>query len=165
MNKILVYYSLNDNTGAIAKKIAQKLKIKSVELHTVKTYPDDVDVLESLLKKEIEIGVVPQLAPSKVNFEKYDAVVLGFPVVCRTFPPAIKSFLKSVDWTGKTVYPFAVDKGTLGHTNSDLRKAVRGGMVCQLLEVEFDKEGNQITSKNEIENWISAVAEDGYDED
>ena len=46
MKKILVYYSLGGNTRAVAKKIASKLKIKAVELKTLKAYPDDVDVLQ-----------------------------------------------------------------------------------------------------------------------
>ena len=165
MNKILVYYSYGGATRAVAKKITNKLKVKSVELHTVKQYPDDFDVLLSLTKKEIEIGVVPPLVPLKVDFSKYDAVILGFPVWWRSVPPAIKSFLKSVDWKGKTVYPFVTSEGKLGHVNSDLKKAVRGGMVCPLLKVEFDKEGNQLTKPNEIVNWANAVAEDGYDEE
>ena len=36
MKKILVYYSLGGNTRAVAKKIASKLKIKTVELKTLK---------------------------------------------------------------------------------------------------------------------------------
>ena len=80
MKKILVYYSLGGNTRAVAKKIASKLKIKAVEIKTLKAYPDDVDVLQSLAKMQTEIGVMPQIAPTKVDFSQYDAVVLGMPV-------------------------------------------------------------------------------------
>lgn len=165
MKKILVYYSLSGNTRAVAKRIAAKLKIKVVEIHTLKSYPDDVDVLLSLAKKQTEIGVMPQIAPIKVDFSQYDAVVLGTPVWWRTFAPAVKTFLKSVDWKGKTVYPFATNEGTLGHIASDLKKAVRGGMVCPILNVEFDEEGNQLTPAGELNNWIASVAEDGYEEE
>lgn len=165
MKKILVYYSLNGNTRAVAKRIASKLKIKAVEIHTLKAYSDDVDVLQSLAKKEIEIGCMPQIAPLKIDFSKYDAVVLGTPVWWRTFAPAVKTFLKSVDWKGKTLYPFVTNEGTIGHVNSDLKKAARGAMICDTLSVVFDEEGNQLTSAGEVNNWVSAVAEDGYEDD
>ena len=135
MKKILVYYSLGGNTRAVAKKIASKLKIKAVELKTLKAYPDDVDVLQSLAKKQTEIGVMPQIAPIKVDFSQYDAIVLGMPVWWRTFAPAVKTFLKSVDWKGKNLYPFATHEGKPGHIVSDLKKAVRGGMLCPMLGV------------------------------
>ena len=165
MRKILVYYSLNGNTRSVAKRVAQKLKIKSVELKTLKAYPDDVDVLLSLAKKQTEIGVMPQIAPTKVDFSQYDAVILGMPVWWRTFAPAVKSFLKSVDWKGKTLYPFATNEGTLGHVGSDLKKAARGAMICPVLSVEFDEEGNRLTQQSVIDNWIAGVAEDGYEEE
>ncbi len=165
MKKILVYYSLGGNTRAVAKKIASKLKIKAVEIKTLKAYPDDVDVLQSLAKMQTEIGVMPQIAPTKVDFSQYDAVVLGMPVWWRTFAPAVKTFLKSVDWKGKNLYPFVTHEGKTGHIVSDLKKAVRGGMLCPMLGVEFDEEGNQLTSASEINNWVASVEEDGYDEE
>lgn len=165
MKKVLVYYSLYGNTRGVAKKIATKLKIKLAEIHTLKPYTDDVDVLQSLAKKEIEIGCMPQIAPIKFDFNDCDAVVLGMPVWWRTFPPAVRTFLKSVDWKGKTIYPFVTDEGKIGHLVSDLKKATRGAMVCPVLEVKFDEEGNQLTPAAEMKNWITAVEEDGYDED
>ena len=37
--------------------------------------------------------------------------------------------------------------------------------VCPILGVEFDEEGNQLTSASEINNWVASVEEDGYDEE
>ena len=77
----------------------------------------------------------------------------------------MKTFLKSVDWKGKNLYPFVTHEGKTGHIVSDLKKAVRGGMLCPMLGVEFDEEGNQLTSAGGINNWVASVAEDGFEEE
>ncbi len=38
-------------------------------------------------------------------------------------------------------------------------------MLCPMLGVEFDEEGNQLTSAGEINNWVASVAEDGFEEE
>lgn len=164
MKKIVVYYSISGHTRAVAKRIAAKLRTKAVEIRTEKTYPDDYDVLESLGKKEVEIGYMPKIYPMDVDFSKYDAIIIGMPVWWSTYAPAVKTFLASVKWKGKMVYPFATNGGSLGHTPSDLKKALRGAMVYPPLSVCFDG-ATQVTPAEAVNHWIAAIAEDGYEDE
>ena len=164
MKKIVVYYSFDGNTREVAKHIAAKLKVKMAEIRTVKTYPDDLDVLLGLGKKETETGYIPQIHPFAVDFSKYDAIILGMPVWWRTFAPAVKSFMASIDWKGKVVYPFITNEGKVGHTPSDLKKALRGAMISPMISIKFDSEHRQITPAKEVNNWIMGIDEDGYDD-
>ena len=59
MKKLVVYYSLSGNTRAVAKRIARTLRADLMEIRTVKSYPDDYDVLLSLGQKEIRSGYMP----------------------------------------------------------------------------------------------------------
>lgn len=156
MKKLVVYYSFSGNTRAIAKKIARALKADIAEIRTLKTYPDDFDVLSGLGKREVESGYMPQLAPLSVDPAKYDTVILGTPVWWYTYAPATKKFMSGVSWKGKTVYPFATNGGTLGHTPSDLKKALRGATVMPIFSVKFD-EKTLVTPMPDIDKWIKEI--------
>ena len=51
MKKLVVYYSIGGNTCAVAKRIARSLRADLAEIKTVKSYPDDYDVLVSQKKR------------------------------------------------------------------------------------------------------------------
>ncbi len=156
MKKLVIYYSFGGNTRTVARKIARALDADLAEIRTVKVYPDDYDVLVGLGKREVESGYVPQLYPLPVNAQEYDTVILGTPVWWYTYAPAVKSFMKSVDWKGKTVYPFATNGGWLGHTPSDLRKAMRGAAVQPALNIKFEDK-KLVTPESAIDEWIKGI--------
>lgn len=156
MKRLVVYYSQSGNTRAVARRIAQSLEADLVELKTVKEYPDDYDVLESLGKREVESGYMPQLKPLPVDPMLYDAIVIGTPVWWYTFAPAVKKFLSSYQWQGKKVYPFATNGGVLGHTSGDFKKALRGATVAPVLNVKFD-EKTQRTPAETVDAWVSQI--------
>lgn len=156
MKKIVVYYSFGGNTRTVARRIARETGADIAEIRTVKTYPDDYDVLLSLGKREVESGCIPQLYPLPADIKEYGCVILGTPVWWYTFAPAVRSFLKTVDWKGKKVYPFATNGGWLGHTPSDFRKALKGATVAPVLSIRFD-EKTLVTSEEAIRNWIKTI--------
>ena len=116
MKKLVVFYSLSGNTRAVARRIARSLRADLMEIRTVKTYPDDYDVLLSLGEKEVKAGYMPQIEALLFDANKYDTVILGTPVWWGTYAPAVKKFLSAIKWKGKKVYPFATNGGELGHT-------------------------------------------------
>lgn len=157
MKKLVVYYSIGGNTRAVAKRIARTLRADIAEIKTVKAYPDDYDVLVSLGKKEVESGYIPQIVPVSVDVSQYETVIIGTPVWWYTYAPAVKTFMKSVKWNGKKVYTFATNGGTLGHTPSDFRKALRGATVEPTFSIRFD-EHKPVTPEDEIEGWIKSIS-------
>ena len=92
MKKLVVYYSLGGNTRAVAKRIAQSLRADLMEIRTIKTYPDDYDVLLSLGEKEVKSGYMPQIAPLTFDANTYDTVIIGTPVWWYTYAPAVKKY-------------------------------------------------------------------------
>ncbi len=156
MKKLVVYYSLSGNTRAVARRIARALRADLMELRTVKAYPDDYDVLLSLGQKEVKSGYMPQLTALPYDAAKYDTIILGTPVWWSSYAPAVKKFMSTVKWKGKQVFPFATNEGELGHTPSDLRKAMRGAQVAPVLNVKFEN-GVQLTAPAEIKEWIATI--------
>ena len=156
MKILVVYYSFGGNTRGIARRIARSLDADIAEIRTVKAYPDDYDVLVSLGKREVESGYIPQLYPLALPAQEYDTIVLGTPVWWYSFAPAVKSFLKSVKWAGKKVYPFATNGGWLGHTPSDFKRAMRGAVVAPTLSLKFDDK-KLVTPESAIDEWVAQI--------
>ena len=156
MKKLVVFYSLSGNTRAVARRIARSLRADLMEIRTVKTYPDDYDVLLSLGEKEVKAGYMPQIEALLFDANQYDTVILGTPVWWGTYAPAVKKFLSAIKWKGKKVYPFATNGGELGHTPSDLRKAMRGAQVAPVLNICFEN-GIQISPAEELKTWLSTI--------
>ena len=156
MKKLVVYYSFGGNTRAVAKKIARALDADIAEIRTTKTYPDDYDVLLGIAKREVETDCIPPIYALPADAQAYDTIILGTPVWWYSYAPAVKTFMKGIKWGGKKVYPFATHHGKLGHTPSDLRKALRGAAVAPVFSVVF-QEKQQVTPEHELNAWISSI--------
>ena len=155
--KILVaYYSMGGNTKAVAEKVARALRADVIEIKTVKDYPDDYDVLLSLAEKEVASGYIPALQPVALDWDKYDAVLLGSPVWWSSFAPAMKKFLTNYSWKGRVVYPFVTHGGTIGHVIGDFKKGLRGAQVGPVLGVKFE-DGAQSTPDLVIKDWLTTI--------
>lgn len=153
--KILVaYYSLSGNTRDMAERIASYLKADTLEIHTEKEYPYDYDMRMSLGKREVESGYMPKLAKYRCRLEKYDIVILGFPVWWSSIAPAMKSFIAAYDWANKRVCPFLTCEKTIGRTTSELKRLFRGASLAKPVNFKFE-EHEQITPDDVLMRWLA----------
>lgn len=156
MKTLILYYSYRGNTRKIAEMIRQEIGGDIAQIETVIPYSGDYNKVVNQGQDEVNRGYMPEIKPLAVNFEDYDTVVLGTPVWWYTFAPAIKTFLESHDFTGKTVYPFVTNGGWIGHTLKDIEKACAGAAVEKGINIKFD-EATLRTAKKEIQEWIKKI--------
>lgn len=156
MKCVVLYYSYGGNTRKVAKKIAEAVGADLVEIETVKPYTGSYDHVVDQGQKEVNSGFCPELKQVNVDLNQYDAIVLGSPVWWYTFAPAMNSFLRDTDLSGKSVYPFATNGGWIGHTFKDFAKSCPGADVHAGLNVRFN-ESSQMTSDGEILKWAKAI--------
>ena len=140
MKKVIVYYSYRGNTKSIAEMIQKSTGADIARIETVVPYD----------------GYCPEIKPLNIDLSKYDEVILGTPVWWYTFAPAMHTFLKENDLSGKTVYPFATNGGWIGHTFKDFANACGTADVKQGMNIRFD-ESVLRTSKSEIQKWIDSI--------
>jgi flavodoxin len=113
---LVVYYSLEGNTKALAEEVAKELEAELLELKPLK------DVSPKGVMKYIWGGrqamtkALPELASFAKNPQDYEVIVIGTPVWAWTFSPAVRSFLKKAALNGKKVAYFATHEGGLGNT-------------------------------------------------
>ena len=151
MKTLILYYSYGGNTKRIAEMIQ-----KEIGGDIVVPYDGDYDTVVNQGQRENAKGYCPELKPLHIDWKAYSTIILGSPVWWYTFAPAMHSFLKQTDLTGKIVYPFATNGGWLGHTLKDFDKACKGAIVKPGLDVRFD-ESTLRTPEKEIQAWIQTI--------
>ena len=155
---LVVYFSASGNTEAAAKYIADAANGELFELVPKDEYTDnDLNWRDENSRvnyeHENESARNIELVSTTVdNWEEYDTVFIGFPIWWGIAGFPVETFVKSNDFTGKTVIPFCTS------TSSGL------GESGKLLE-EMAGTGNWLdgerfsssVSENEIRQWLSSL--------
>lgn len=158
MKKILIiYYSqANGNTRRIAQMIHQEHGYDMVEIKTVKPYTGSYDEIVDRGQWEVNNQYEPELCDINIDLSQYSTIILGTPTWWYTMAPAMLSFIKNYDWTGKTMIPFQTHGGWPGHVIDDIKDICKGAKFEKEKAIQFDSSGGDqlISSKKELYEWI-----------
>ena len=150
---LVVYFSATGNTEAAANYIAQETGGDLFELEPAEPYTDEdlnYSNEDSRVSREHEdesLRDVERAADTVENWDEYDTVFIGYPIWWDIAAWPVNDFVKSNDFTGKTVIPFATS------ANDDI------GESGKLLE-EMAGTGNWL----EGERFSSSVSKDAVTE-
>ena len=114
MKTAVVFYSMSGNVRSTAEKIAKSVCADLIELIPEKTYPDKGFKKFFWGGKSAVMGEKPALLPYAFDADKYDSIVIGFPVWASTFAPPVRTFAednKSLI-SGKRISAFACMSGS-----------------------------------------------------
>lgn len=157
MSKILVaYFSAGGETAMVAKQLAQAANADLFAIKPVVPYTEaDLDWNDKNSRTSVEMRTLeePAIAERVENMDCYDTVFVGFPIWWYIAPTIINGFLKSYDFSGKTLVAFA----TSGSTDIDKAEAV--------LQAKTPKEttwlpGKRIThdmSLTDMKKWLKEL--------
>lgn len=110
---LVVYFSASGNTERVAKAIADAAGADIFELTPVDEYTsDDLDWTKdgSRVNREHDDESLRDVALTTTevpNWDEYDTVFIGYPIWWGIAAWPVNNFVKSNDFTGKTVIPFA----------------------------------------------------------
>lgn len=162
MKKILiVYYSWsNGNTERIARKLQKATGADIAQIKTVVQYTGSYDEVVRQGQDEVNRGYQPEIIPMPFSVQDYDVIAIGTPTWWYTMAPAVLSFLKAQDFSGKTVIPFMTNGGWPGHVIKDIKKECKGACFINEMEIKFDSEGGDHleTPEDDIDAWVENVA-------
>ena len=113
MKTLVVYYSAEGHTRKVAEEVSKNLGADLFEIVPDPIYEkadldwtnpdsrvskenDDLSLRENLKLKNLEVP----------NWAEYDRVILGYPIWYGIAAWPVNTFVKSKDWTNKTVFPF-----------------------------------------------------------
>jgi flavodoxin len=157
-NTLVVYFSATGNTQAVAEKIADETGADLFEIQPKEEYTDeDLDYNDenSRVSKEHEnesLQDVELKVETPDNWEDYDTVYLGYPIWWGGAAWPAASFVKSNDFSGKTVIPFCTSASSdIGSSAADLEEAAGTGTW---------KDGQRFSggaSEDEVKDWIDSM--------
>ncbi|MGI6118688.1 MAG: flavodoxin [Bilifractor sp.] len=158
---IVVYSWSNGNTLRIADLLQKATGADMERIDTVKPYPSDYNTTVSLGQREVESGFRPEIRPLQNNPEDYEVIAVGTPTWWYTMAPAVRTFLESTDFSGKTLIPFMTNGGWPGHVLKDMKNAAKGADIRFGLQVKFDSTGGSTmeTPLKTVTDWAKQAAD------
>lgn len=122
---LVVYYSASGNTERVAKDIAEAAGADLFEIVPTEVYTsDDLDWTnpDSRVSREHDaesLRDVPLTTTEVPDWDSYDTVFIGYPIWWGIAAWPVDTFVKSNDFTGKTVIPFATSSSSgMGQSGS-----------------------------------------------
>lgn len=106
---LVAYFSATGTTRPLAEYAAEILGADLYEITPVVPYTDEdlayyTDCRAD--REQADPSARPEISGSVEDMEKYDAVILGYPIWHGRAPKIIYTFLESYDFSGKTILPF-----------------------------------------------------------
>lgn len=93
----------------------------------------------------------PELADTDAQINRYDELILGFPIWWYVAPTIINTFLESYDFSGKKIILFATSGGSgFGNTVKELTPSAPASNIVE------GKILNNV-SKQDVENWVKSL--------
>ena len=155
-SKVLVaYYSATGNTAAVGQIIAETLDADTFVMEPTQPYSDaDLNWRDESSRVNDEhndesLRDIPLLVATPPNFSNYDVIYLGYPIWWGGAAWPVNDFVKSNNFSGKTVVPFCTSSSS-GIGDSALLLADMAG-TGEWLEGQRFASG---ASASAVEAWV-----------
>lgn len=145
------------NTKMMASYIADYLNANTFEIIPDKTYPESYEELVEEAQKEqredIPVGYVGEVD----DFDQYDVVFIGYPILDGEISNVVQGFLDKHDFKGKTVIPFNTHEGSGdAGTYEFIRKKLSNVVVLDGLALN-GREARTEKGKEETIAWLQKL--------
>lgn len=177
INTLIVYFSgvenmdIHNDTDAVSSASVNISKGKIVgdtyiianyvkevtygDLYSIRTavkYPNDIDKAIDVVNMEQETNLRPKLIDRNDKIDKYDRIILIYPIWQGTIPMPVVSFIENNDLSGKTVIPIATyDRSGAGNSVLDIKLLAQNSVLLEGLNVKSDE---ILKSKNEVQSFV-----------
>lgn len=157
MSKILVvYFSASGNTAKVARMLSAAVNADIFEIIPVIPYSKaDLNWMDKNSRSSVEMSndaYRPAIKEKCKNIDKYDILLIGFPIWWYVAPTIVNTFLETYDLSGKTIIPFATSGSRgIGKTNEKLQPS------CPNSQLLTGKVFHTNTSDTEIISWIDSL--------
>ena len=155
-NILVAVFSAGGVTKRVGEKIAELCGGDFHEIIPEERYTsDDLNWMNQNSRSSVEMkdpSARVKIAGRVENMDKYDTVIIGYPIWWGIAPRIIETFLESYDFSGKTIIPFCTSGGSgIGNSDAELHKNVSGNANW--------KKGREINRPDEakIRRWMEQV--------
>lgn len=125
---------VNGEAKGLVRTIAEDIQaVTGGDLFSIETsvdYPGDINDLIEYASGEQEEDVRPELTSHIENPDEYDTIFVGYPLWWYDLPQVMYSFFDEYDFSGKTIIPFDVHRGSrLSGTPDTIQELEPGAAV------------------------------------
>jgi len=113
---LVVYFSATGNTKALAQTAAEALGADTFEIVPEKVYTkEDLNYNDETTRATVEMkdeSARPAIKNKLEGLEKYETIVLAYPIWWGQAPRIIDTFMESYDLNGKTIVPICTSSSS-----------------------------------------------------
>jgi flavodoxin len=153
---LVVYFSCTGTTKRLAEYAADILVADIHEIVPETPYTSaDLNYNNNssrASREQNDASARPAIKNGVENMEKYDVILLGYPIWWGQAPKIIYTFLETYDFSGKTIVPFCTSGSSgIGTSDTNLRALAPG--ISWMSGRRFS--GSE--TKNGISQWIESL--------
>ena len=153
--RLVAYFSASGTTKKAAEMIASAAAADMCEIVPRQPYSKaDLNWMDKKSRTSVEMSdkkFRPEISNTDAPIDKYDEIILGFPIWWYVAPTIINTFLESYDFSGKKIILFATSGGSgFGNTVSELQISAPDAAIVE--GKVFHK-----AAKQEIAEWVERI--------
>lgn len=153
---LVVYFSCTGTTEVIAEYAAEILEADIYEIVPENPYTEEDLAYYTNGRADQEQhdpNVRPAISGGVENMNKYDTIILGYPIWHGQAPRIICTFLESYDFSGKKIVPFCTSHSSgIGSSADNLHP-----LCSESAEWIDGKRFEDGTSKESIVDWLGEI--------
>lgn len=154
---LIAYFSRTGNSKKIAGYIQKSIGGDLVQIKTKKAYPSNYNQCVNQAEKELEDDIRPEITTHVKNFDKYDEVVIGYPIWWGMAPRAVCTFVEDYNWKGKTLIPFCTSNSSgVGDSAAELGRLCKGAKRTKAFSA-YDDDILNSSLKKKIDKWLKNI--------
>ena len=155
MKILICFFSASGKTKKVAEIISKELNSDLYEIIPEKEYTsEDLNGYNEKSRTYIEHNTKdsrPKIKDKNANIEKYDIILIGFPIWWHIAPPIINTFLEMYNFKGKKMILFGTSMSEdFGQTILYLKDSCKGS---EIIEGKVFKKINE----NEIKKFAANI--------
>ena len=147
-----------DNIKRITREIKSKKNAKTFSIQVKEAYPASYGEMTGIAKEQIDKDetVALKTARIKKKIKNSSSIYLGTPIWWYTVPQPVVTFLRSNDFTGKTIYVYGIHEGSGFEDNIErIRELCPGATVVEGITVWGDASNKSV--KKKADKWLDKI--------
>ncbi|MBQ9010076.1 MAG: flavodoxin [Clostridia bacterium] len=160
MKALVVYYSMGGNTEYAARRVARQLDADLLRLEPEKEYPSSGFRKFFWGGKSAVMAETPKLKPYRLDADRYDTIIFGFPVWAGNITPPIRTFLRDNRLNAGRYAAYACQSGSGAEKAFGKLKDCLGHPLSETLILIDPKDKPDPAKDRQIDAFCQALKDD-----
>ena len=139
----------------IVNYLKEVTEIPIYQIVPITSYPEGYQETLNAVQTERSSNARPSIKDPLTDISKYDTILLGYPIWYTNLPNIVKAFLESLDFEGKTIYPFNTHEGSgVGNSINDIKSSAPKAIVKDGFALKGSY-ARKTDSHKDIRDWLN----------